>query len=163
VKLKCKRRESTPKGVYIVGATDYAKSAPIDALWMAHTLGVKGVEAVYLPSTIVGIRLRDFEFEVDTEGVTGREVGERIAKWYLTSSPPLRKGSLSHKNLMKKKKLCVECAHKHRFEIPKREGIALPGYVYIDGKKWISWHRPPSRKVRCSECGRKTNEVFEPF
>ncbi|MBA7493534.1 hypothetical protein ES702_04093 [subsurface metagenome] len=61
-----------------------------------------------------------------------------------------------------KKYLCTSCAHKHLFEIPKVE-ITLPNYVYIDGEKWISWHRPPSKKVKCSEFGVKTNEVFEAY
>jgi len=62
---------------------------------------------------------------------------------------------------MRKIFLCVECAHNnHKFEIPKA-GITLSDYVYIDGEKWAIWLRSPSHKVKCSECGKKTNRVFE--
>jgi len=61
--------------------------------------------------------------------------------------------------------ICVNCAHtKHRFEIPKiSKGECLPSYVYIDGEKFISFLRPPSKKVKCSECGKRTTKVFEPL
>jgi len=62
------------------------------------------------------------------------------------------------------KKLCVECAHKHQFEIPKEKvGIAIPGHVYIDGEKWMCWRYPPSKKIKCSECGKKVKVVFRPL
>jgi len=62
---------------------------------------------------------------------------------------------------MRKKFLCVDCAHKHRFELPEKQGIALRDYVLIDGEKWVNYHRPPSRKVKCNECRKKTRYVFE--
>lgn len=64
-------------------------------------------------------------------------------------------------NKRKKYRLCVECAHKHDFKIPKITGILALSYVLIDGEKFVMWHRSPSRKVRCSECGKKTHRVFE--
>ena len=61
-------------------------------------------------------------------------------------------------------RLCVECAHKHKFEIPKeRVGLAVPDYVYIDGEKWRCYRYPPSKKIKCSECGKRTKEVFKPL
>lgn len=65
---------------------------------------------------------------------------------------------------MKKKKLCAECAHKHQFEIPKKRiGLGVPGYVYIDGEKWKLYRYSPSKKVKCSECGKKTRYIFKPL
>lgn len=63
------------------------------------------------------------------------------------------------------KKYCVRCAHdKHTFEIPNDiSGISMPIYVLIDGEVFITLHRSPSHKVKCSDCGIKTNEVFEPL
>jgi len=59
---------------------------------------------------------------------------------------------------MRKRFLCVECAHRHKFELP---GKTLPDYVLINGERWISYHRSPSHKVKCSECGKRTRYVFE--
>jgi len=64
---------------------------------------------------------------------------------------------------MRKRFLCTECARKHKFSIPPNQKIYLPEYVLIDGEKWIMWYRSPSRKVKCSECGKKTSHVFEPY
>lgn len=62
---------------------------------------------------------------------------------------------------MRKKFLCVECAHNHKFGLLGKQLPTLPGYVLIDGEKWISYLRSPSHKVKCSECGKRTREVFE--
>ncbi len=57
------------------------------------------------------------------------------------------------------KRYCVRCAHdKHTFE-----SHYLEATVFIDGETFIILHYPPSRKVKCSDCGIKTNEVFEPL
>jgi len=64
---------------------------------------------------------------------------------------------------MKRKYLCVECAHKHNFVIPPPEGGVMLCYVFIDNEPYVKLHRSPSQAVRCSECGKKTKAVFEPF
>ena len=57
----------------------------------------------------------------------------------------------------KAKFLCVECSHNNHVLEP----FITKGYVTIDGVKYISYTRPPSHKVICGDCGKKTNEVFE--
>lgn len=57
------------------------------------------------------------------------------------------------------KKYCIKCAReKHTFESKYLEST-----VFIDDKIFISLHRSPSHKVKCSDCGIKTNEIFEPL
>jgi len=63
---------------------------------------------------------------------------------------------------MKKKYLCVECAHKHSFIVPNPDPFEM-AIVYIDGEPYTTLHRSSSQAVRCSECGKKSNSVFEPF
>ena len=62
---------------------------------------------------------------------------------------------------MRKIFLCTQCAHhNHKFEIPQLNP-GVPNWVIIDGEKWISYHRSPSKAVKCSECGKRTRYVFE--
>jgi len=57
------------------------------------------------------------------------------------------------------KKYCVSYAHnKHTFESYYLEDI-----IFIDGEQFVTLHRSPSHKVKCSDCGIKTNEIFEPL
>lgn len=57
------------------------------------------------------------------------------------------------------KRYCVKCAHdKHTFESKYLEAT-----VIIDGETFISLHRSPSHKIKCSDCGIKTTEIFEPL
>ncbi|MBA7536799.1 hypothetical protein ES705_29064 [subsurface metagenome] len=61
-------------------------------------------------------------------------------------------------------KFCVECAHKkHVFELARDENNVLYYYVYIDGRKYRTYHRSPSRRVKCSDCGRKSKGIYEPL
>lgn len=61
-------------------------------------------------------------------------------------------------------KFCVECAHKkHVFELARDENDVLYYYVYIDGKKYRTYKRSPSRRVKCSDCGRKSTGIYEPL
>jgi len=56
-----------------------------------------------------------------------------------------------------KRYLCIDCAHKnHDFTV-----LVGKPYSLIDNKKYISYHRSPSQKVICSDCGKKEKRVFE--
>jgi len=60
--------------------------------------------------------------------------------------------------------LCTECLYKaHEVTFPDPiNGWAHPGFMYVDGKKWVCYHRSPSRAVKCSECGAKIRHSWEP-
>jgi len=66
---------------------------------------------------------------------------------------------------IKMKKYCIECAHnKHKFEIVKNiTDQSIMYYVCIDGEKFISKLRSPSHKIKCSDCGKKTNHIYERY
>jgi DNA-directed RNA polymerase subunit RPC12/RpoP len=64
---------------------------------------------------------------------------------------------------MKRIYICSDCAYSHHVVLPCIEGRGISySHVIIDGERYNLLHFIPARGVKCSECGRRSWEVFVP-
>jgi hypothetical protein len=62
---------------------------------------------------------------------------------------------------MKRKYICSACAYSRHVVLPCIDvrTMSIP-YVHIEDERYKLIHFSPSRGVKCSECGRRSREVF---